>query len=174
MITGTIAQSIPATAQPTFWEVGFSQRSDPSSLPVASVPFELCSRGERQRSPRGPKYGFSDFGPEITRDATKRIVCSSANTFMRSRVYFHYGCGTMRACAAARSPYKPYKPCLALLPSPPPKRGRRGTRGPAGSSTLPPRHARTADGRERSLAAPWSSPARDAEESASAPPTTHL
>ena len=61
-----------------------------------------------------------------------------------------------------------------MLRSPPPKRGRRGPRGPAGSSTLPPRHARTADGRERSLAAPWSPPARDAEESASAPPTTHL
>lgn len=61
----------------------------------------------------------------------------------------------------------------AMRRSPPPKRGRRGPRGPAGSSTLPPRHARTADGRERSLAAPWSPPARDAEESASAPPTTH-
>ena len=132
------------------------------------------ARAESASGARGPKYGFSDFGPEITRDATKRIVCSSANTFKRSRVYFHYGCGTMRAGAAARSPYKPYKPCLALLPSPPPKRGRRGPRGPAGSSTLPPRHARTADGRERSLAAPWSPPARDAEESASAPPTTHL
>ena len=51
----------------------------------------------------------------------------------------------------------------AMRRSPPPKRGRRGTRGPAGSSTLPPRHARTADGRERSLAAPWSPPARDAD-----------
>ena len=141
-----------------------------SSCRQRSVRAMLARRAPAE--PARAKVRVQRFGAEITRDASKRIVCSSANTFKRSRVYFQYGCGSMQAGAAARALQSPYKPWLCLQPSPPPKRGRRGPRGPAGSSTLPPRHARTADGRERSLAAPWSPPARDADGRARVPPET--
>ena len=55
--------------------------------------------------------GFSDFSDHQTR-SVKRIVCSSVNTFKRSRMYFHYGCGATQARGAARARQAPYKPWL--------------------------------------------------------------
>ena len=103
MITGTIAQSIPATAQPTFWEVGFSQRSHPSSLPVASVPFELRSRGERRRSPAGQKYGFSDL--ELKSLATRRSASYAA-----APTHSSVRGGTFTMAAAPCKPAAPLAP----------------------------------------------------------------